>query len=357
MELDNIIIEDNLETTFGESLNELLNSSYRGSIFRAALAYVSPYGVKKIKNSIKKFKRKKGTIEIIAGINIGANPITGLKDIYKLCGLSSTYIFYDRKRGIFHPKLYYIKNESKKYAVCWIGSNNLTEDGFYNNYEFSVQIRLKGDNYDNFIPLLDEYFEKLISNDNCMIITDEVLTILEEERIDDNRKKAYNKLPDYEKGLDKIFKKFAKKKKIRGFVMTLSHNDVSGIRSEPYFLVPISARDYNKDFWGWNYDFKPSPKAGYPENKVRIIIYLDNTFLNEETRRIYWVEGRAEFRFVSQTIYNLGDEYVGNVLNIEKTDNNIYKINILTPSNESYNNVLKKASKLTPGHKKWGYVY
>jgi hypothetical protein len=136
--------------------------------------------------------------------------------------------------------------------------------------------------------------------------------------------------------------------------MLLSYNDVSGKRFEPYFLIPVRARDEKPQFWGWPNEFVPSRKSHMLEKRIETTIHIGGSTVVEK-KRIYWVEERDEFRFVSPIIYRLGTSSIGSIVHIERTETG-YEINVVTPSDVQFPNLVKYAVNLSSNQKKWGYI-
>ncbi len=95
-------------------------------------------------------------------------------------------------------------------------------------------------------------------------------------------------------------------------------------------------------------------RSGMPERRIVAEIHLKGlTF--KENKRLYWVEKRDEFRFVSPAIYKLGKSYVGSILYLMRTSEG-YKIHVISPTEPHFSVLMKNAVNLSSHQKKWGYI-
>lgn len=116
----------------GDLLNQDLRSGHWKE-FRAAVAFARLSGVKHISQSLTQFAT---TGRIILTIGVKDLPTTeeALKKLLATVGPSGeVWILHQEKGPTFHPKIYYLANQSQ--VKVYIGSGNLTEGGLYENYE------------------------------------------------------------------------------------------------------------------------------------------------------------------------------------------------------------------------------
>jgi hypothetical protein len=332
-----------------------LREAPKGSIFRAAIAYVSISGVKKVEKHLKKFIDQNGTVEIIAGIDIGDDAVRGIREVLRICGHGSVFIFWNPVGYTFHPKVYCLTDAKMKSGYIWIGSSNFTEKGLFKNYECSIQLKVsEKDNY-TLLEQINKYFIDLRKSPFCLPASKALLKPL--LKIEKKRKRQGDRLLPAQvpsEIRDKFTSKTKRSKLGKGFTMLLSHNDVSGKRFEPYFLIPVRARDENPSFWGWPDKFFASKRGGMPERHIKTKIHLKGSTLIEN-RRLYWFEKRDEFRFVSPTIYSLGKSCVGNILHVKRTSKG-YDIYVIPPDDPHFPILIKNAVNLSSYQKKWGYI-
>jgi hypothetical protein len=144
----------------------------------------------------------------------------------------------------------------------------------------------------------------------------------------------------------------------KAFIMTLAKNDIDGKRGEPYFLIPVLAKEKNKVFWGW-----PLPEPAnlkHPSRKIQAkITVTDGQDTITENRRIYYFGKRQEFRFVSPKIYNLGMSFQGAfvmmVHHIHHGEHE-YEIEIVGKQDKRFAELLKQATNVASHQKVWGYI-
>jgi len=136
----------------------------------------------------------------------------------------------------------------------------------------------------------------------------------------------------------------------RSFVMTASKNDVSGIRSEAYILIPLAARDKNKSFWGW-----PSQYRSADGTYSRAVQLKESTRIAES--RIYFHAGKREFRFCTG-LYRSGLAE-GALFQIHRHDDGRpdFEIEAHLPGTDEYAALTKFAGTwVSTSNKRWGYV-
>lgn len=340
---------------FGNALQTNLQDAPKGSLFRIAIAYVSASGVKKLEKSLKKFMKRNGTIEIIAGIDIGDNSVEGIQKVAHICGPGSVFIFWNPTGYTFHPKVYCLTDAKMKGGSFWVGSSNLTENGLFRNYECSLQFHASTEDNQPLLEQINDYFVQLRKSSFCQPATRDLIEALiksEKKRKRKGDRLSPSRFPPEIR--DKFSNKVKAKKLGKGFSMLLSYNDVSGKRFEPYFLIPVRARDENLHFWGWPDEFSPSHRSGMPEKRIESNIHVGGSTVTEN-KRIYWVEERDEFRFVSPVIYRLGKSFAGNILHMERTTTG-YDINVIPPTDMRFPILIKYAVNLSSNQKKWGYI-
>jgi len=139
--------------------------------------------------------------------------------------------------------------------------------------------------------------------------------------------------------------------------MSLSENDVAGIRGEPYFLVPVTARNENPRFWGWPGKYRPSAAGGFPERRFKALIQKDGVQVTEDCR-LYYFRDRDEFRFKSAEVYTMGKSKAGSFLEISwrKTDQfETAKLVLTEKKHRRFGTLAKLAFKFVIGGKKWCY--
>ena len=125
----------------GHYLKENLSQPWEQ--FRAAVAFVKRAGVHHIAERLADFSRT-GQVEIIAGIDLGGTSIEGLQDLLDAVSPTGRIVVFHNRRvqHTFHPKIYLFKSPIKDKADLVVGSANLTNGGFFTNYEASLRLSL-----------------------------------------------------------------------------------------------------------------------------------------------------------------------------------------------------------------------
>jgi HKD family nuclease len=342
-------------SVIGNELKTALANASKRSIFRSAVGYISDAGTNSIKPDLIKIISNGGSVEIIVGLNqVTQKSIKALGTLSTICAGVGIFVFWNPNlRVTFHPKCYLLKPPKSQTLKVWIGSSNLTQFGLYNNYECNLYFPLSQKNDKVFISEIEYFYSQIRNSPFCHAVDTNLLTQL----------KALKKLPQGEHPtpnstvtdgeLENIFnKKKELKIKSKTFVMTLAGNDISGKRGEPYFLIPLAATKGNTRFWGL--PLKIPQGSTYPTKYIYATVKIKNS-KTVENRRIYYVGGKTELRFVSPKIYNLGLSYVGSILTISKNKTG-YNLEVFNKSSPKYSGLLKYASNIASNQKMWGYT-
>lgn len=124
-------------------LGALLTDSLSNSIGIKGVTIVSAFAsmatVIRIKSLLLNLpKSEKLKVRLVIGVDMGG---TSKEVLTELASWPfEVFIFKNKKGGVtFHPKIYVVERESS--AEIYIGSNNLTEGGFFKNYEGSAFVR------------------------------------------------------------------------------------------------------------------------------------------------------------------------------------------------------------------------
>ncbi len=147
----------------------------------------------------------------------------------------------------------------------------------------------------------------------------------------------------------------------RGFVMTLQKTDVgrgqttagTSARS-PEIFIPLSARDYDSEFWGYPDDFTPDiSKPGKMDRRgVRMRVGVNTVDVNMMT----W-PAKHDFRLRSEALRSAGN--VGDILKIERTDGQggfAYYVEIIPQGTLQYGQFLALCvNPVRNSQKRWGY--
>jgi hypothetical protein len=285
-----------------------------------------------IGSSLEKFVKAGGETQAIVGIDSRGTSKFALQWLLGLLGPNRLYVYHNPGDATFHPKFFVIKDQST--AHIFIGSSNLTGGGLSRNFEMNVELELDlQDQKDQTCLLIfEEIIEKTIKCPSCLKLDTKTLKKIDNAGV--LRKRSSRKGETYitknaGKTLSALFGKTKHVYLLRvpkaivrpahraktEFVMSLVKNDVSGKRWDPYFLIPIRARDQNPRFWEWPAGFHRAGTKGVPERRFTAIIKLQNRRVTEKSRLSYY-SGVDEFRFKSESIYRLGPSYAGSFLMI-----------------------------------------
>ena len=128
LELINQPFDGQLGTILKEKLSE---GKYNHFVIISAFAKNS--GVLRMKESLKDFREKNGTIEAFVGLDAHGTSYEALVNLFSL--VDSLYIIHDSNPSItFHSKIYYLTNSQNSEWIA-VGSNNLTGGGLWTNHE------------------------------------------------------------------------------------------------------------------------------------------------------------------------------------------------------------------------------
>ena len=277
----------------------------RWTEFRAAVAFVKRSGTKHIRDTLEAFSVRGASVRIAAGIDAGGTSAEGLAELMSaVAGRGTVFVFKNAGSSTFHPKMYLFRNDASAEIV--IGSGNLTEGGLFTNYEASLLLRLDlADDRDAALlraisATLDNWSTPTPSL--CYALDSALLAKLVEEGYvpDETRAWGDEKIaeeeaqaakpglfarhavaaapkapgptggapegadeqeePEDDEGLQIISLPpvAAQGGTYKVFLMTLQKTDV-GIgqttkgtsRRSPEIFIPLVARNYDPEFWGW----------------------------------------------------------------------------------------------------------
>ena len=339
----------------GQQLSLAIGGVAKGTSFRAAVGYASEDGVRRLANALRELIKRGGTAEVIVGLNQATGQtVDALRCLVEICGETGVYVFYDRRAPTFHPKVYALIERSGK-GHLWVGSSNLTGAGLAANYECNFHLVIEPGVTDSVSTEIDDFFTSIRSRTYCRPATSELLDRISELSLADAATVDSRLSRETRRQLDALFRPAAARRpriSRPAFIMVLANNDVSGRRGEPYFLVPIAARDRNPQFWGWPF----RRRHGYndPTNPINAEVNIEGRTVTEN-RRMYFVEGRTEFRFVSPAIYRLGTSYAGSLLLIEGLAAG-YKLTLVPRGDRRFSGLLRYATNISSNQKMWGYI-
>lgn len=146
-----------------------------------------------------------------------------------------------------------------------------------------------------------------------------------------------------------------------GFLMTLQRTDVGvgqltagASRRSPEIFIPLTARNANPDFWGWDYLFTPDPSKPGKMDRNDVRMRLGTSII--EVNMMTWPD-KHDFRLRNEALRSAGE--VGDILRIERTDDNrsyAYYVEVIPQGTTEYNYYLSLCTNRTPSSRRlWGY--
>ncbi|NIQ16951.1 MAG: hypothetical protein GTO02_21960, partial [Candidatus Dadabacteria bacterium] len=125
------------ETQLGSVLTELLDMEPPASRIVFVSAFVSLQTIMRIKHQVSELNNNGVDIRFVLGIDLGGTSQEVLNEILEW-NIDARIVKHRRPGHTFHPKLYLF--EWDDHALIIIGSNNITEGGFFGNYEGAARI-------------------------------------------------------------------------------------------------------------------------------------------------------------------------------------------------------------------------
>lgn len=120
----------------GAEVSELLSSSESFSKIVFVSAFVALRTVLRLREILLQHAESGTELRITAGIDLGGTSRGVLEELLRW--KCETFIFHNpNPRATFHPKTYLFERQST--ATLFVGSNNLTDGGFYTNYEAATR--------------------------------------------------------------------------------------------------------------------------------------------------------------------------------------------------------------------------
>jgi len=132
VENENVRLIDVLRSAF-EDIAEL----------KLAVAFLKLSGLALIKSDLKKILQNKAQVEFLVGLDFRTTDpesLLELKSLQELYPNLRFFCFSEPNRsplGVFHPKLYLMKNKAGRFTSI-VGSSNLTKGGLCDNVELNV---------------------------------------------------------------------------------------------------------------------------------------------------------------------------------------------------------------------------
>lgn len=338
-------------------------------------AFASRQTLLRFRERIGALKQAGCQVRIIVGIDLDGTSKEALQELIHWD--VDTRIVKNRRPGhTFHPKLYVVETDSV--ADILIGSNNLTDGGFYRNYEVAVQtsFSLPADsaNYATHRADLAQLTDP--SGDDVRALDDALLVLLEraglvktEQKIRKQRRKSG--AADQSGSAPRATSPFGVRSMpsppplppsvLHETVRKVQRDRVKRVRSKPgvkkvvvqspdelsptYFYmelnrlqgpripgearIPMAARNLAEDFWGWPEMYRSESRSGGIKTrrywnwkpKWRISDSANPTSITSENVRMYEYEASQDFRFYSPALVHLGADE-GDIVQIARLSEN-----------------------------------
>lgn len=377
--------------------------------FRASVAFVKRSGTKHIRDALAAFSERGGKVTFSAGVDAGGTSAEGLLDLINAVGdRGDILVFKNANASTFHPKVYLFKNAT--HATVLVGSGNLTEGGLFTNYEASILLKL--DLADPVHVALLTEIEKTLDDwstpaeglcyraDAALVqklvheghVPDEAHT----KTIDDKTTVGLAQVAD---AGSPIFKWFpvpaAPKLSVQAttptagglgaaissalpaqaathtaFVMTLQRTDV-GVgqttagtqRRSPEIFIPLIARDFDPEFWGWPDKFVADPgwKGPFDGNgrgkmdRTNVIVRLGG----DQFPVVLWYNPqKRDLRIRSEHVRSAGS--IGDILYVERSNGTqgfSYYVDVIPQSSAKFAQHYALCTEAVRNSaKRWGYV-
>jgi HKD family nuclease len=140
------------ENLLGEEISELLNSEVVYTRIAFVSAFVALRTILRLRERLLAQVSDGANLSLTIGIDLGGTSREVLEELLRWdC---ETFVFHNTiARATFHPKIYLFQSSAS--ATLFIGSNNLTDGGFYTNYEAAIR-------YDFDLPVDAVEYERLL---------------------------------------------------------------------------------------------------------------------------------------------------------------------------------------------------
>lgn len=363
-----------------------------------AVAFIRASGVQQLIPDIAAFQERKGSIRLAVGVDLFGSSAEGLQLLVEnLPSPSFAAVLHNEGDSTFHPKVWLFANSER--AELFVGSGNLTGGGLFTNYEATLRIALDLSDdddkaaYDSALEALARWSEpdgNLVKKLDDTLL-DELVQggyILPEKQLREEAKERRKRSTVVKEAKPRLFgvvrvppapallrpvdkatptaapgatQPSAVPSGRVGFVMTLTQTDV-GVgqttegtsRRSPEVFVPLAARDFRPDFWGWLSLFieDPTYQGKYDRTGVRIRIGGEVALVN-----MWNWPPKHDFRLRSESLRSAGD--VGDILRLEKVEDNAafhYYAEVIPQGTAHYAQYLALCTNaVRNSSKRWGY--
>ena len=392
------------DTQLGMELSTLLDSATPASKIVFVSAFVGLQTIMRLKNQVVNLKANGTDIRFVLGIDLNGTSQEVLRELLDW-GLDVRLVKHRIPGHTFHPKLYLF--EWYHEATIIVGSNNLTEGGFFKNYEGAVkvsyQLPAEADDFASACTQLERFLDpkgatvnQLTSDFLDRLITRGDVPTEAEARIGRDISSGVRARTRRQGAslfgieeiplppplpadlLDRLTREVRGRRSARraantqpaggpaiggalpiddqvddpllpaAFYMTLPTLQGPNIPGEA--RIPLDAIEIAKDFWGWPDEYTRS--VGSRGNRIywnwrpqwRIWSVEDPNEINVQEVRMYMYENSSDFRFYVRPLVNAGAD-LGDIVRITRT---------AEPDGVEYECVLARST--TPEYAQWtGY--
>jgi len=379
----------------GDFLIEHL-SDRRWSEFRAAIAFVKYSGVRHIEAGLRSFSRV-GNIRMTVGVDCQGSSFEGLSALLAATReRGAIWVFHNENPSTFHPKVYLFRNRS--HADVVVGSGNLTSGGLFTNYEASLALSL--DLAEARDRSLLESVEQMLdlwvdfANGTARTLDEALLqellrcryVVLEAQQPSEADPDAPIAAQPRRTRQDGLFARVRVQSPpatprtaatrtqaptlpatarglVQGFVMTLQQTDAGygqtsrgTTRRSPEVFIPLAARDYSPEFWGWQDLFAEdgARRGKWDRRGVRVRIGAQVAEVNMMTWPV-----KHDFRLRSEALRSAGS--VGDILRLEKVERAVdydYYAEVVPAASSGYEYYLGLCTEaVRNSDKRWGYYF
>lgn len=355
------------DTQLGKVLADFLDSNPNPSRVVFVSAFVSVQTLMRLKQQILDLKGAGADVRFVLGIDLGGTSQEALAEVLRW-EIDCRIVNHRWPGHTFHPKLYLFKWDTR--AVVIIGSNNITEGGFFNNYEGAGHITYDFPKDEEDFISACEKLRRFLDPDGPVVkpLTDELLKALidrgdvpTEEEARKNwaaSRKPISKDEDKEEPLfgtedfdpppplpadllERLIKDVRERRRsARSEAKPLDDAITDAVRPAAFYMtlpklqgdnipgevrVPLAAVELAKEFWGWpeKYTKDDSPRGG--QNRVywnwrptwRIRDVNPSGSGDTQEVRMYFYENSSDFRFYAQPLVNAGAD-LGDIVRIRR---------------------------------------
>ncbi len=124
------------ESQLGREISDLLDSEIRFTRIVLVSAFVGLRTILRLREPLLQHVEQGSALRTVVGIDLGGTSREVLEELLRW-GSETLVLHNALPRATFHPKAYLFESDSA--ATLFVGSNNLTDGGFYTNYEAATR--------------------------------------------------------------------------------------------------------------------------------------------------------------------------------------------------------------------------